>query len=200
MKTLSQTIGEENTQRRLFADAIKSNIRAAMPGIITAFDAASCTATVQPAIREVLADENGNAVHITLPELLDVPVIMPHAGIYSITLPVTAGDECLVVFADMCIDAWWQSGGVQNQMEQRRHDLSDAFAILGPWSQPKKPASYSTEALAISNGSGCSITMKSDKIELHGPVIVKNDMEIKGDLYMHGSITDVDEPEEVLPL
>lgn len=198
MKTLSQTIGEENTQRRLFADALKSNLRVAMPGIITAFDAASCTATVQPAIREVLADENGNAVHITLPELLDVPVVMPHAGSYSITLPVTAGDECLVIFADMCIDAWWQSGDVQNQMEQRRHDLSDAFAILGPWSQQKKPAAYATDKMTISSR-GCSVELKDNVIELHGPVIVKDDMEIKGDLYMHGSVVDVDEPEEVLP-
>ena len=76
--------------------------------------------------------------------------------------------------------------------------MSDAFAILGPWSQQKKPAAYATDRMTISSRD-CSIELKDNVIELHGPVIVKDDMEIKGDLYMHGSIIDVDKPEEVLP-
>ena len=49
------------------------------------------------------------------------------------------GDECLVVFADGCIDSWWADGGVQDQDDLRRHDLSDGFAVFAPWSQPNKP-------------------------------------------------------------
>lgn len=95
------------------------------------------TVRVQPAIREVVTGSDYTPVSIPLPELLDVPIVLPRAGDYVITLPVRAGDECLVIFADQCIDAWWQNGGVQNQMERRRHDLSDGFAILGTWSQPE---------------------------------------------------------------
>ena len=41
---------------------------------------------------------------------------------------VTATSKC---GADRCIDAWMQSGGVQNPMTGRRHDLSDGFALVG---------------------------------------------------------------------
>ena len=41
------------------------------------------------------------------------------------------GDECLVIFSERCIDAWWALGGVQPLAELRAHDYSDGFAILG---------------------------------------------------------------------
>jgi hypothetical protein len=99
---------------------------------------------------------------------------MPRAGGYLLTLPIKPGDECLVVFADMCIDAWWQQGGVQNQVERRRHDLSDGFAILAPWSQPKRIANYSQNAAQLRNESGGAyielkggdITIKGDKVKM----------------------------------
>lgn len=54
-----------------------------------------------------------------LPILPDVPVVFPGGGGFALTFPVAAGDECLVVFASRCIDAWWQSGGVGEPMEPR---------------------------------------------------------------------------------
>ena len=126
------------------------NLRVAIPGNITAYDPATQTVTVQPTIRERLISKAGEEpIWQALPQLLDVPIVMPRAGGYMLSLPVTEGDECLVVFTDMCIDAWWQSGGVQNQADLRRHDLSDAFAILGVWSQPKKVSNLSSEAMEL---------------------------------------------------
>lgn len=198
MKTLSQSIGGEESRWRLKKEALESNLRVAMPGIITAFDPATCTATVQPAIREALTDQTGVRVNLALPELLDVPIIMPHGGKFSITLPVMPGDECLIIFADMCIDAWWQSGGVQNQVELRRHDLSDAFAILGPWSQATKP-SYAADRLTISNGRGIDFIIKDDVVQVYGPVIFKGKVEFMDKTYHHGEQIPVEDPEEVLP-
>ena len=65
-----------------------------------------------------------------------MPVVFPGGGGFALTFPVAAGDECLVVFASRCIDAWWQSGGVGEPMEPRMHDLSDGFALIGVRSQP----------------------------------------------------------------
>ena len=47
------------------------------------------------------------------------------------------GDECLVVFADRCINSWWYQGGVQPPEEIRFHDLSDGFAFVGFRSLPR---------------------------------------------------------------
>jgi hypothetical protein len=128
-----------------------------MPGVIQEFDATKQTVKVQLAIRERI---NLNLVptDINLPLLVDVPIVLPRGGGFSVTVPVAAGDECLVVFGDMCIDAWWQSGGTENaQSDKRRHDLSDAFAVMAPWSQPRVLSNYSTDALQIRSDDGNTV-------------------------------------------
>lgn len=109
----------------------------ALPGIIQSFDPASMTCSVQPAVKAVLFAQDGTATDVSLPLLLDCPVQFPGGGGFSLTFPVAEGDECLVVFASRCIDAWFASGGVQPQAEMRMHDLSDGFALLGFRSLPR---------------------------------------------------------------
>lgn len=141
-----------------------NKIRCHVPGIVQAYDAAQQTVTVQVAIRE-LFNNDGVEEWTEVPLLLDVPIVFPRAGGYVLTLPITQGDEVLVCFGDSCIDAWWQNGGVQNQIDIRRHDLSDAFAIPGPWSQPRRVSNYSTNSCQLRNEAGTAY------IELSGSTI-----------------------------
>lgn len=104
--------------------------------------------------------------------LVDVPIVIPRAGGYALTLPIQAGDECLVVFGDMCMDGWWQSGGVQNQVECRRHDLSDGFAIIGVWSQPRVIPGYSTGSAQLRNDAGSAyVELAGDTINIVGGTV-----------------------------
>ena len=108
----------DERQKRIDSRASANKLRVAVPGIIESFDPGEQTVTVRVAIREkVLLD--GDEKWVDIPLLLDVPIVIPRAGGYCLTLPVQKGDECLVVFGDMCIDAWWQSGGIQNQIDCR---------------------------------------------------------------------------------
>lgn len=127
-------------------------MRCACPGIVQSWDAVHQTVSVKLALKEVMAIE-GERSEIEIPMLVDVPVVMPRAGGYCLLMTPKFGDECLVVFSDMCIDAWYQSGGIQSQAEFRRHDLSDGFAILGCWSQVRKPE-YPTSGLRLQNDEG----------------------------------------------
>ena len=129
--------GGESDKFRSLSEKIGSELRVAAPGIIRAYNAGTNTATVQLAIREKVSQMDGTTADTDLPLLLDCPVMMPRGGGYALTFPVAAGDECLVIFADSCIDAWWQSGGIQNQLEKRRHDLSDGIVVPGLWSLPR---------------------------------------------------------------
>lgn len=158
-------------QGELDARAAAIKTRVCMPGIIQSFDAAAQTVTVQPALREkMLAD--GNESWIDIPLLVDVPIVVPRAGGYALTLPIQAGDECLVVFGDMCMDGWWQSGGVQNQVECRRHDLSDGFAIIGVWSQPRVIPGYSTGSAQLRNDAGSAyVELAGDTINIVGGTV-----------------------------
>lgn len=116
--------------------AARMDLHTAMPGIIQSFDAARMTCTIQPAIRGAIIAPNGRAEAADLPPLVDCPVVFPGGGGYILTYPLKAGDEALIVIAERCIDAWWQSGGVQAAAEYRLQDLSDGFVIPGPRSQP----------------------------------------------------------------
>ncbi|SFU71268.1 Gp138 family membrane-puncturing spike protein [Alicyclobacillus macrosporangiidus] len=174
---ISQRIpnNEEEFYRQMM-EAWARTIRVAIPGIIQSFDPVEQTVTVQPAIRERIQDPN-TLEHswVNLPLLVDVPVVLPRAGGFSITFPIQKGDECLVVFGDMCMDAWWANGGVQNQMETRRHDLSDGFAIVGVTSQPRRLSGWSTDALQIRTDDGATyISVKPGEIDLVASTVKVN--------------------------
>jgi hypothetical protein len=164
MITTDERAPSERREQDLKLRQAAINTRVAMPGIIQSFDATEQTVTVQCAIREKI-NMDGNLSWQDIPLLLDVPIIFPRAGNYILTMPIQAGDECLVVFGDSCMDAWWQSGGVQNQIDCRRHDLSDGYAIVGLYSQPRRIANYSTNTAQLRNLSG------SAYVELDGTTI-----------------------------
>ncbi|ECF1874404.1 translation initiation factor IF-2, partial [Salmonella enterica subsp. enterica serovar Javiana] len=63
---------------------------------------------------------------------------------------------CLVIFSDRCIDFWWQNGGVQEPVDDRVHDLSDAFCIVGPQSQAQKISGISTSAAQLRTDDGAA--------------------------------------------
>lgn len=162
---LSATLSSER-------EITKEQIKVAMPGIIQSFDPESVTAVVQPGIRCVQRDNDGATITSEYPQLVDVPVIFPRGGGCTLTFPVKPGDECLLVFSDRCIDFWWQNGGVQEAVDPRLHDLSDAFAIVGPQSQARKISGISTTAAQFRSDDGSTyfeINPGTKKIKLVAP-------------------------------
>lgn len=144
----SQVAGEQETLNQL-KKQVSSMLRVALPGTVESFDAETVTATIQLGILG-LSDGESKALSV----LNDVPVMFPRGGGCSLTFPVNKGDECLVIFADRCIDFWWQSGGIQEPVDERMHDLSDAFCIVGPQSQAKKISGISTSAVELRSDDG----------------------------------------------
>ncbi|WP_247191373.1 Gp138 family membrane-puncturing spike protein, partial [Escherichia coli] len=151
---LNSQLGSKEQADAQLAQSIMSAMRVSMPGIIQSFDPDAVTAVVQPAIKGAEQDESGAEVSVNLPLLVDVPVVFPRGGGCTLTFPVKTGDECLVIFADRCIDFWWQSGGIQEPVDERMHDLSDAFCIVGPQSQAKKIGGISTSAVELRSDDG----------------------------------------------
>jgi hypothetical protein len=159
------------------------DLRVAIPCIVVAnqngdaFNASLQTVSVQPAIQEVIL-VNAIRTPTTLPILDDVPILLPRAGGFSLTFPIAIGDECMVVFQDMGIDNWWQSGGVKPQPSGKlyRHDIGDAVAIFGVASNPRALAGYSTTSAQLRSDDGSTvldliggkITVKADAVELNG--------------------------------
>lgn len=124
---------------RAMADAIGVSMRVACVGIVQSFDPVAITAVIQPVGQEASRNPDGSDVVEDLPLLEDVPVVFPQAGPFILSFPVTAGDEALIVFADRCIDGWYETGDISPQAEARMHDLSDAIAYVGLRSKVRAP-------------------------------------------------------------
>jgi hypothetical protein len=176
---------------------MQSELWTAMPGIVNSVNHAQVTCTVQPATRSLVTGLDGTQKWVDLPLLLDVPIVFPSAGGFTLTLPIAAGDEVLVVFSSRCIDAWWQSGGHQNiQAELRMHDLSDGFAIPGPRSLANPLASFSSTTCRLQKVDGTAyleITpagainiVAPGGVNITGPVVASSTIQATGDVHGAG--------------
>lgn len=152
--SLGSQVGNREHLDAALSKAISAGLRVAMPGIIQSFDPETATCVVQPAIMGTKTDEAGNEQSAPLALLADVPVHFQCGGGVTLTFPIKAGDECLIIFSDRCIDFWWQSGGVQEPVDSRQHNLSDAIAIVGLRSEPRKISGISTNTAQMRSDDG----------------------------------------------
>ncbi|HDV6327436.1 TPA: hypothetical protein RJR39_003529 [Burkholderia cenocepacia] len=128
----------------------------ALPGMVESFDPAAMTVAVQLGTKDSIRNEDGTISTSPFPLLTDCPVVWQGGGGVTATFPIAAGDECLVVFASRCIDAWWQSGGVQEQAEPRMHSLADGFALVGVRSRPRALSGVSTTSAQLRSDDGAT--------------------------------------------
>ncbi|HEI6973650.1 TPA: translation initiation factor IF-2 [Yersinia enterocolitica] len=159
--------GELAETLRTLQSSVSSQLRVSMPGIVQSFDADSVTCDIQIGIK---GESGGESTNLSV--LTSVPVVFPHGGGVTMTFPIKAGDECLLVFGDRCIDFWHQSGDIQETVDERQHDLSDAFAIIGPQSQAKKISGISTSAAQFRSDDGSTyfeINPTTKKIKIVAP-------------------------------
>lgn len=151
----------------------QTGIWTALPGIVQAFRKAGDTGMVvdvQIAVQMQLRnpDQQGTVQWINIPLVLDCPVLFPGGGGFTLTFPIVPGDECLVMFASRCINAWFQNGGVQQQEELRMHDLSDGFALVGVRSKPHTlNPQVSATATELRNDAGTTkISIEATKVKV----------------------------------
>lgn len=134
-------------------------VNTCLPGIVVSFDVSDGVpkATVRPAI-QMRTVVDGVPSFETLPDIDEVPVLMlGGAGDFVITHPVKPGMSCLLFFSQRCIDNWYENGGVQppeDGVESRKHDLTDAFCLVGPISIPEAISDVDTDGMVIRSRTG----------------------------------------------
>lgn len=194
-----ERLNDPEEAQRASLGGMQARIRTALPGIVAAVDLVKQTVSVQPATQGEQESPDGSSASVNLPLLVDVPIVWPRAGGFALTFPVKVGDEVLVMIADRCIDAWWQSGGIGAALEPRMHDLSDAFAILAPSSQPKAKllVNVSSTAMQMRNEAGTAyieitpagaINMVATAYNVTAPTSTHNGKNV-GASHLHGGVT-----------
>lgn len=143
----------------------RNDIHTALPAKVVSCDGHS--ATVQLMITQVM--KGGET--LALPPLVDVPVGFYRGGGFCVTVPVKAGDEGLVIFAERCIDGWYVSGQQSSPLDTRFHDYSDAFFLPQGSSQPNRIPAYSADSLSLQTDDGETfIRIKPGKIIMQGDI------------------------------
>lgn len=169
----------------------RTKIWTALPGQVVQYFPATNTCSIQPTVQGLITATDGSVTSVNLPVLLDCPVVFPNGGGYTLTFPIQANDEVLVVFSSRCIDGWWASSGIQPAPEFRMHDLSDGFCIPGAFSRPRVITNISSNSVQLRANNGATY------LEIAGSVInarcstfnIIGDLTVSGNTIMQGNQT-----------
>jgi hypothetical protein len=162
-------------ERRELFDRMMKRINTAIPGQIASFDPATQTCSVTPAIK-VRLYLDGKSSDAQLPTYSHVPLIFPFAigAGFAVTLPVSVGDSCLLIFSQRCIDNWYQHGGIQpveaGTIGARHHDMNDGFALICGGALPNVLGSWCTDGIELRNRARTvRVTVRDSGLEFDGP-------------------------------
>lgn len=141
----------------LFKKDILLNFNAHHLGTIQSFDssnqAANATINYKKTFFEYNADTaNYQSVLVDYPVLSQCPVICLGGGKGSLTFPIQAGDECLILFNDRDLDNWFSGGSGSANSTARLHSFSDAIILVGVRSLANVLTNYDGSRVVLSNG------------------------------------------------
>lgn len=190
-------------------DARLKDLHTSIPGIIESFDAEKQLATIQPAVKRIFITRDGDKEILTpsdLPILINVPIIFPRGGGFSLTFPVKKGDECLIVLCERSIDNWHRIGGVQPPGARRFHSLSDATAFVGISSLTNKIPEYDDTNTQLKSDDGkveitlltdgtisikaeTKVTVDAPDAEFTGNVKILGNLEVIGNSTLSSTVT-----------
>jgi hypothetical protein len=208
-KQLANTEFEDTFE--LLKEDVLNNINCIKIGIIESFNAANQTATIKVVHKRLIStDFYENKTWQDYPILLDCPCMIFSGGDGSLEMPITKGDECIILFNDRELDNWFESGEISSFDDERTHALSDGIAIVGIKSLVNSISGYSTDKIrlkykgnyitiseliltllaptvAITAATALNITTASLNIEASGGSPISGT--IKGDIIQTGDLT-----------
>jgi hypothetical protein len=142
-----------NTLSAAITNAVRyelMNIHTAFPAKIVSYDFTTRKASVQPQVDKKYTDGTVQA----MPQINNIPVIMPQVGEFFMNFPVNVGDPCLVICCERSISTWLRTGQQSPPADTRKLDLSDGVALLGlrPFTE-QNPAANNTDFVIGFGGS-----------------------------------------------
>lgn len=151
-------------------------------GEIVSFDKTKQTANIRILHKQKDDYYYINSKLIEYPLLQEVPCVIMGGGTSYVSHPISPGDQCVLLFSDYMIDYWQNTGEARQSDIDRRHDISDAIAIVGLKALPKAIQAYS-DFLDLHYSDNSSIIV-GDKITLNNALV-----EASGSMNVTGTLT-----------
>lgn len=126
-------------------------------GTVQSFDATTQTGTATINYKKTFYRKdpvNGlfQPLLVDYPVLIDCPVVILGGGTTALTFPITAGDECLILFNDRDLDNWFAGGAGTAPATPRLHSFADGIILVGLRSKGKVLTGYDTVRACLRNG------------------------------------------------
>lgn len=143
---------------------MRKELNTSIVGHIAAFEPSTQMAQAQ--IGVVGLDAQGNS--FTHAVIIECPVQFTGGNQFHIEHQIDAGDECIILFSQRCIDAWLANGGIAEQPFVRFNDKDDAMIIVGLRSQPNAISDFQNNGIVLRDKNrGTYVWLKNDgSIEL----------------------------------
>jgi hypothetical protein len=149
-------------------------------GIIQTFYPSTQTADIQIALKKIISiNQDGTRTLAAYPLLQQVPVFILTGGTAYITMPISAGDTCIILFNDREIDNWYNTGTQQAPTTLRLHDKSDALAIIGIRNTQNLISSYFS-GTRIQHDATTHLDITDGNFKLYGNLEVTGNITIDG--------------------
>lgn len=168
-----------------------AGLNAVQVGVIQSYDVGTQLASVKIAMKQVTnIDADGTKTLQEYPILLECPAFVLSGGNDFISMPITAGDNCLVLFNDRDIDTWLNSGDGGFPTTSRKHDLSDGFVLVGVRPLTASIAGALADGIRISHNGDSFMDFLSGTIESTTDLFKQiGDMQITENLLVEGGMT-----------
>ncbi len=147
-----------------------ANMNCCLIGKVVSFNAANQTVQAKVNFQKVIkgviplpATVGEMANKITdYPDLVEIPVFIYQGGGAYLTMPIAAGDDCLILFHDRDMDIWFQTGQVAPPNSERIHNINDAIAFVGIRNLLKSLANYNTKTASLVDRTGERLAQSGD--------------------------------------
>ena len=172
--TLASNNTDSSEALRVLFDRLALGLRTAIPAVVVAVDPQGRTVDVQPAV-SLVHRLDGQAQELVLPVVRGVPLQVLGSktrGLF-VAVPVSVGDDGMLVVADRALDNWQHGSGVGMPPEAqtpRHHDLTDATFYPGVQRMDGAIPSYPTDTVQVRNRAGtCLVEVSATKVHAHTP-------------------------------
>ena len=150
-------------------DNALSSMNCVSLGTIQSFDSVTQTASISINYKKIIRDSNPAENNIDsvdriieYPILVKCPVFILSGGIARLTMPISQGDTCLVLFCDREIDTWYRTGVKTYPQSDRMHDLTDAIAVVGVRNVGNALSDFSSVIASLIDKTGERLSQSGD--------------------------------------
>lgn len=147
---------------RMVLDARLADVHTAIPAKVVKFDATAQTVDVQPLVKHVYTNVEGDDIVESYPQIRAVPVQYPRAGGFVLAWPLSVGDPVTILCHEWSLDTYREKGTEDRPHDTRRHSFQGAVALpVGPY-KASDTISETIDALYIGEDGGAVIRIASD--------------------------------------